>query len=82
MRLNDQRDRAVEAIDDVAERLHQLRCRIVRKIGMSYPDGSRSDMVNATSDVLPQLVEALDILRDVRLVLNRPMPKDLPVAVE
>lgn len=82
MRLNDQRDAAVEAIDDVAERLHHLRCRIVRKIGMPYPDGSRSDMVNATSDVLPQLVEALDILRDVRLVLNRPMPKDLPVAVE
>ena len=82
MRLIDQRDAAAEAIDDVVERLHGLRCRVVRKITMPYPDGSRSDMVNATSDVLPQLVEVLDILRDVRLVVNRSAPKAEPAAVE
>jgi hypothetical protein len=66
MRLNEQRDTLLAAVDDASRLIHELRCRVLRKTTQPYGDGSRSDVVNVNSDVLPQLVEVLDRLQGAR----------------
>jgi hypothetical protein len=63
MRLNEQRDTLVEAIEDAGCDLIGLRAAILRKIAAPYGDGSRSNMVNVETDVLPRLVAILDTLQ-------------------
>ena len=63
MRLNEQRDTLVEAIEDAGCDLIGLRSAILRKMAAPYGDGSRSNMVNAETDVLPRLVVILDSLQ-------------------
>lgn len=63
MRLNEQRDTLVEAIEDAGCELVALRSSILRKMAAPYGDGSRSNMVNAETDVLPRLVSILDRLQ-------------------
>jgi hypothetical protein len=64
MRLNEQRDTLVEAVEDAACDLIGLRSAILRKMAAPYGDGSRSNMVNAETDVLPRVVAILDRLQD------------------
>jgi hypothetical protein len=63
MRLNEQRDTLVEAIEDAGCDLIGLRSAILRKMAAPYGDGSKSNMVNAETDVLPRLVAVLDTLQ-------------------
>ena len=63
MRLNEQRDTLVEAIEDAGCDLIALRSAILRKMAAPYGDGSKSNMVNAETDVLPRLVNVLDLLQ-------------------
>lgn len=44
--------------------LHMLRNRTLLKISRPYPDGSRSPMINATSDLLPMVDGMLRLVRD------------------
>lgn len=62
MRLSKQRDVMRDAIDVAGCELIAMRSAILRKIAAPYGDGSRSVMVNATSDVLPRLTRILDVL--------------------
>jgi hypothetical protein len=62
MRLNEQRDTLVEAIEDAGQDLVSLRAAILRKMAAPYGDGSRSNMINAETDVLPRLTAILDAL--------------------
>jgi hypothetical protein len=63
MRLNEQRDTLVEAVEDAGCELLGLRASILRKMAAPYGDGSRSNMVNAETDVLPRLTAILDRLQ-------------------
>lgn len=63
MRLNEQRDTLVEAVEDAAMDLVAMRAAILRKIASPYGDGSKSNMVNAETDVLPRLAAILDALQ-------------------
>lgn len=64
MRLSDQRRSMLAAIDKAGCELLSLRAGVLRKIASPYGDGSRSEMVNASTDVLPQLSRILIDLRD------------------
>ena len=63
MRLNEQRDTLVEAIEDAGQDLIAMRAAILRKMASPYGDGSKSNMVNAETDVLPRLTAILDALQ-------------------
>jgi hypothetical protein len=62
MKLHEQRDHYVETLREVYDAVHAARCSILRKIASPYGDGSRSNMVNATTDILPRLEEILSSL--------------------
>lgn len=62
MRLIDQRNLQATAIKDATQSLWDLMAAVQRKTSMPYGDGTRSDMVNATSDVLPGLWNIMGIL--------------------
>jgi hypothetical protein len=63
MRLNEQRNRLIDGIVDASTDLKYMRSAILRKIASPYGDGSKSNMVNAETDVLPRLVNVLDLLQ-------------------
>lgn len=65
MRLHEQRDTLAASLAGVADALSDLHARIERKISMPYGDGSRSVMVNATTDVLPCLRSLMETAGDV-----------------
>jgi len=65
MRLNEQRNEMARAIENAACELIGLRSAIHRKMAAPYGDGSRSNMVNAETDVLPRLQAALNTLQNV-----------------
>ena len=67
MRLNEQRDTLAEAIEEVVGELGGFRAAVLRKMAAPYGDGSRSNMVNAETDVLPR-IEA--ILRRLELAAD------------
>ena len=62
MRLNEQRNRLIDGIVDASADLKYFRSAILRKMAATYGDGSRSNMVNAETDVLPRLNDILDTL--------------------
>jgi hypothetical protein len=71
MRLNEQRDTLVEAIEDAGCDLIGLRSSILRKMAAPYSDGSRSNMVNAETDVLPRLADIIETLAATLEAVNR-----------
>ena len=71
MRLNEQRDTLVEAIEDAGCDLIALRLAILRKMAAPYGDGSKSNMVNAETDVLPRLNAILDTLATTLEAISR-----------
>jgi hypothetical protein len=74
MRLNEQRDELERGIRHAWQEIRQLRYRVWKKTSMPYGDGSRSDMVNANSDVLPQLYEIMADLESALIRADRPLP--------
>ena len=62
MRIHEQRDRLIDAVRAAEDELRAMRSAVLRKIASPYGDGSRSDMVNATTDVVPRLQAVLDLL--------------------
>jgi hypothetical protein len=71
MRLNQQRDALVNGILDASIDLNYFRSAILRKMAAPYGDGSRSNMVNAETDVLPRLNAILDTLATTLEATNR-----------
>lgn len=71
MRLNKQRDALVNGILDASIDLKYFRSAILRKMAAPYGDGSRSNMVNAETDVLPRLNAILDTLATTLEATNR-----------
>ncbi|GAF85736.1 unnamed protein product [marine sediment metagenome] len=62
MRLCDQRDTLTEASRKAHSDIRALMTSIRRKMAMPYGDGTKTNMVNAETDVLPALYEiALDL---------------------
>lgn len=64
MRINKQRDTLVEAVEEVGCDLIAAIAAIHRKMVAPYPDGSRSNMINAETDVLPRLISIRDRLQE------------------
>lgn len=62
MRIHEQRDRLIEAVRAAEGELRAMRSAVLRKIAAPYGDGSRSNMVNAETDVVPRLQSVLDLL--------------------
>lgn len=62
MKLHQQRERLIDGIVDASTDLKYFRSAILRKMAAPYGDGSRSNMVNADTDVLPRLNDILDTL--------------------
>lgn len=67
MKLHEQRDGLKTALDVTENRIHGLVASINRKMSMPYGDGERSNMVNAETDVLPELRSILDSLRELEI---------------
>ena len=57
MKLHEQRDQLRQAAQEAYDALLSLTGRIMVKTAMPYGDGSFSNMVNASSDVIPQLTD-------------------------
>jgi len=51
--------------------LKYLRSAILRKMAAPYGDGSRSNMVNAETDVLPRLADIIETLAATMEAINR-----------
>jgi hypothetical protein len=78
MRLNEQRNRMIEGIASACTDLKHMRAAILRKMASPYGDGSRSNMVNAETDVLPRLNDIFDTLTSILEEIstpNNPEPK-------
>lgn len=71
MRLNEQRDTLADAIEDAGCDLIALRLAILRKMAAPYGDGSKSNMVNAETDVLPRLNDILATLAHMLAAITR-----------
>jgi hypothetical protein len=71
MRLNEQRNRLIDGIVDASTDLKYMRSAILRKMACPYGDGSRSNMVNAETDVLPRLNDILDTLATTLEAISR-----------
>ena len=71
MRLNEQRNRLIDGIVDASTDLKYMRSAILRKIAAPYGDGSKSNMVNAETDVLPRLNAILDTLATTLEAISR-----------
>ncbi len=57
MRLHKQRDTLHAGLTDLHREILDMICRVDRKIRAPYTDGTRSNLVNAETDVLPTLYE-------------------------
>jgi hypothetical protein len=55
MRVHEKRDELQQVVNEIHDSIELLMVLINRKIASPYGDGSRSDLVNALTDVLPQL---------------------------
>ena len=62
MRLNHQRDRLIQGTVEACHAVTHMRSAIIAKMNSPYGDGSKSNMVNAETDVLPRLHEILNTL--------------------
>jgi hypothetical protein len=76
MRLNEQRDRLIEGIANASTDLTHMRAAILRKMAAPYGDGSRSNMVNAETDVLPRINDILDTLVTTLEAISHPPHKN------
>lgn len=70
MRLNEQRNVMADAIDTAGVSLLGLRARVLRKMAAPYGDGTRSNMVNAETDVLPIIERIVSDLADEMRRIN------------
>lgn len=68
MRLCTQRDELANAAESAASDVRSLMARLRRKMAAPYGDGTRSNMVNAETDVLPALY---DIVLELETTLER-----------
>jgi hypothetical protein len=57
MKLHEQRTELATAAEQAAQTISGMRAMIRRKVMAPYGDGSRSDMINANTDVLPLLAQ-------------------------
>ena len=71
MRLNEQRNRLIDGVVDASTDLKYMRSAILRKMAAPYGDGSKSNMVNAATDVLPRLNDILDTLATTLEAISR-----------
>jgi len=71
MRLNEQRNRLIDGVVDASTDLKYLRSAILRKMAAPYGDGSKSNMVNAETDVLPRINAILDSLATTLEAISR-----------
>ena len=65
MRLNEQRDQLVQGVASACIEVKCMRAAVIQKMNAPYGDGSKSNMVNGVTDVLPRLRSVLEILEDV-----------------
>jgi hypothetical protein len=64
MHLSEQRNKLVGGLLDASTDLKYLRSAILRKMAAPYGDGSKSNMINAETDVLPRINAILSGLLD------------------
>lgn len=62
MRLHEQNSERKKIIEDIKSELEDMRASIHRKMNAPFGDGSKSNMVNAESDVLPRIAHMLQIV--------------------
>ncbi len=67
MKLHTQRDTLHAGLTDLHGEIRDMICRVDRKIRATYTDGTRSNMVNAETDVLPTLY---DMRREIDRLLD------------
>lgn len=79
MRLNEQRDHLIEACRQAEADLRAMRSAVLRKIASPYGDGSRSDQINASTDVLPRLQSIIDAVAAATEAIGVD-PAELPVS--
>lgn len=66
MRIHEQRDTYLEALRAAEQELREMQSRIIKKIGFAYPDGTRDNLINAQTDVLPVLNEIISKLGNIK----------------
>jgi hypothetical protein len=71
MKLHQQRERLIDGILGASTDLKYMRSAILRKMAAPYGDGSRSNMVNAETDVLPRLADIIETLAATMEAINR-----------
>jgi len=71
MKLHEQRERLIDGILGASTDLKYMRSAILRKMAAPYGDGSRSNMVNAETDVLPRVNDILDTLATTLEAISR-----------
>ena len=71
MKLHEQRERLIDGILGASTDLKYMRSAILRKMAAPYGDGSRSNMVNAETDVLPRLADIIETLAATMEAINR-----------
>jgi hypothetical protein len=59
MKLHEQREVLTAAVYDARRDLQAMHDSVRRKVAAPYGDGSKSNMVNAETDVLPRLMEII-----------------------
>ena len=64
MKLHEHRDQLQQTLIRTHHDLHELVNYLRMKIGRTYPDGTRDNLVNAETDVLPALHELIRALDD------------------
>lgn len=64
MKIHEQATTAKAQLVETCEAVYALQAQLIRKIAAPYGDGSRSNMVNAETDILPQLAAIVNDLRD------------------
>jgi hypothetical protein len=64
MRIHEQAAEAKKTLRQIEEELRDMTARIHRKMSVPYGDGTYSNMVNATSDVLPLLASMRGMVSD------------------
>lgn len=67
MKLHTQRDTLHAGLTDLHAEIRDMICRIDRKMRAPYSDGTRSNQVNASTDVLPTLY---DMRREIDRLLD------------
>ena len=57
MKLHTQRDTLSTTLTEIRSEIRAMICSVDRKMRAPYSDGSRSNQVNGSTDVLPRLYE-------------------------